>query len=139
MRAALALTVGVLVMGASGCTGDDEPSEDPASAPFSQETTLACLRNEGATIAGLRPSDQQRRALRDLAQGRTVEVRLGGTDIALAFAPDVAAADLLVELLTVPGNPYAINRRGNVVVLYERGGTDSVMLLDGCISARGSG
>ena len=35
----------------------------------------------------------------------------------MAFARDVAAAALLVELLSVPGSAYKVVRRGNVVVL----------------------
>ena len=133
MRAALALTVGVLVVGASGCTGDNDPTDDPASAPFSRKATLACLRSEGATIAEIRPSDRHRRALRDLAQGRTAEVRLDGTAVALAFARDVAAADLLVELLTVPDNPYEIIRRGNVVVLQRPAEEAGTSVVSGCL------
>ena len=122
MKVALALAVGVLALGTAGCTDDDTPttatqSENPAAVPFSRSETLACLRSEGATVDALRPSDQQRRALRDLAQGRAMEVHLDGAIIPVAFAHDVAAAELLVELLTVPDSAYEIVRRGNVVVL----------------------
>lgn len=123
MRLAVTLAVGLLALGAAGCTTDDDtpttaqPSENPAAAPFSRSEALACLRKEGTTVQALRPSDQQLRALRDLAQGRSILVHLDGTIIPMAFARDVAAAALLVELLSVPGSAYKVVRRGNVVVL----------------------
>ena len=124
MKIVVAATLAVLALAAPGCANDDSAmstgsDEDPASAPSRRAETLACLREHGATVTPLRPSDRELRALRDLAQGDSVEVRLDGATVAMAFAEDVGGAQLLVELLTVPDGAYEIVRSGNVVVLHR--------------------
>lgn len=119
VKAAVAVVAAALAIGTTGCLHDADTTEDPAARRYTRAETIACLRSNGATVNALSASDRHLRALRDLAQGRTVEVRRGETTTALAFASDVAGAALLVELLAVPGNPYQVTRRGNVVALYR--------------------
>ena len=137
MRAALALTVGVLALGTTGCTEGGSPTtetaERPAAAPYSRSKTLSCLRSEGATVDALRPANQQLRALRDLAQGRSFEVHVERSIFAIAFARDVAAAQLLVELVSVPGGSYDAVRSGNVVVLHQSEGSALNAALARCL------
>jgi hypothetical protein len=61
--------------------------------------------------------------LRDLAQRRAFEVRVGGDVVAVAFAPNVAGASLLVELLTLPDTHYEVVQRENVALLHRSAGT----------------
>jgi hypothetical protein len=115
-----------------GEMSDTEPL-DPAAVPFEQRQTLACLRGTGASVDRLAPSDQELRALRDLAQRKSFRIRASGRRVALAFGRDVAAAQLLEELLAVPRSSYTIVRRGNVVVLYRRGEPPALSSVARCL------
>jgi hypothetical protein len=132
------LALAWLAVGLTGCLGnkgpaDDAPSSDPAAALYSQAATEACLRDRGASIRRLRPLDAQLRALRDLAQHRSLEVHLDDALVGAGFAPDIAGAQLLVELLQVPSSPYAVVRRGNVVVLHEPTDDAAFQVVSACL------
>ena len=132
------LGLAVFAVALSGCLGAQEPTDgaaadDTAVAPHTQTETEACFRNRGASVQTLRPLDAQLRALRDLAQRRSVEVHLDGALMGAAFAPDVAGAELLVELLQVPNTQYEIARRGNVVVLYRPGDDSAFQVVSACL------
>jgi len=124
------LAVAALAVGLSGCFGDQKPADDastsdPWAAPYALAAAEACLRARGASVQPLRPRDAQLRALRDLAQRRSLEVHIDGALVGAAVAPDAAGAELLVELLQLPNSPYEIVRRGNVVVLRRPADADA--------------
>lgn len=132
------VAAGILAIGTGGC-GDNDSSlpatatESPAAAPFPRGKTLSCFRSRGATVEALRPADPQLRALRDLARGRAFDVRMERTMFAIAFTRDVAAADLLVELVTAPGGAYEPVSRGNVVLLHRSNGSGMDAALARCL------
>ena len=137
MRLGLALSA-ALAIALAGCAGDDSPrgdtvQADPASAPITRSAAEACLEAAGATLGELRASDARLRSLRDLAQGRSIEVRAEIGVVYLAFARDVARAELLAELLEVPGGPYKVQRTANVVVLYRPEASELLGTVSGCL------
>lgn len=139
MRRAALLLIALVAL-VAGCQAEDEKetspqaSSDPAAAPFELGQTLACLRRSGASVRRLEPADPELRALRDLAQRTSFRVRANGQEVGVAFGRDVASAQLLEELLTLPGSSYAVVRRGNVVVLYSRSESAALNVLADCVS-----
>jgi hypothetical protein len=86
----------------------------------SRRPVIACLVRAGGRVGPVVPADARLRALRDLAQKTSMQVRIRGVVVGLAFQPDAASAGLLAELLRVPRDPYHLNRRGTVIVLAPR-------------------
>jgi hypothetical protein len=123
--AAVTLVVVILVAGGLAAVAfgraDTAPRAERATAAvtYAMAPTRRCLVKLGAVVGRVRASDARLRALRDLAQRNSFQAMLGGRTVAMAFGRDVAAAQLLVELLTVPRDPYRLTRRANVVFLYR--------------------
>lgn len=105
-----------------------------AASPYSRLPTIACLKRRGATVADIGTNDPGLRGLRDLAQRRSVVVRFrDNARVGVAFLPNVAGAELLVELLTVPRAQYAVTSRGNVVIQYRNRDADALSSVVGCL------
>jgi hypothetical protein len=100
---------------------DTTPTNGPrggAGAPTPQRYSLAatrrCLDRAGLRVGPVEKTDSRLRALGDLAQRTSISVHADGKVIGVAFGD----AELLAELLAVPNDPYMIETRGNVVLLY---------------------
>jgi hypothetical protein len=114
--------------------GTAAPSRSAAMAPlFRRSAVTACLRRGGVTVGPVRPANSRFRALRDLAQRTSLEARLRGDAVALAFGQTEADAELLVELLRVPRDPYRLVRRRNVVFLQRPGTGPARTAVAGCL------
>lgn len=93
----------------------------PAASPYELPATVACLRQRGAKVRGVAGTDATLRSLRDLAQRTSRSVTLRGETAWLAVGGSVAEAQLLTDLLALPGQPYAVSRHGNAVVMRRVG------------------
>jgi hypothetical protein len=113
------------------------PAADSAGAAtqlsYSRTPTLACLRKKGAVVGRVVPVNNRMRALRDLAQKTSVQARVGKATIGLVFARSHSEAVLLVELLTVPRDPYLLERHDNVVVLSPKTARAARSSVIGCL------
>jgi hypothetical protein len=105
---------------------------------YSLGATTRCLEARGAVVEAIRPRDSRLRALRDLAQRTSQEARIGSKVVGLAFLPTAERAQLLVELLTVPRDPYRVERRTNVVLLARPRDRGAAAIVVGCLRG-GSG
>ena len=132
----------------SACGGDDggdrsaqarresiEAANDSRSTPpptHLLRPTLQCLERRRLSVDMRLPADPRLRALRDLAQKKSVVVHVGQARLGLAVTSGVSEAELLVELLSAPG-PYGILRRRNAVVVYRRGQRSEAVELTRCL------
>lgn len=135
--APLAVMIAVVLVASGGCSdradhGRTGPSGTTAQ-EYAREPTTGCLERGGAVVSDLRPSDPRLQALRDLAQRDSLEVTFGGQSVGLAFVPDAAAAELLVELLEVPDDPYRVTNDRNVVLMYKPSAAQAFRLATGCL------
>lgn len=109
----LPLAAAVIAGGiASGATGTTPPT-------YSLSATSKCLARHGAKVGPVKPRDSRLRALRDLAQRNSIEADFKAGRVGIAFSKSTDDAKLLVELLTVPKDPYRLVRRNNAVLLYK--------------------
>ena len=86
---------------------------------YSLAGTSRCLVRHKAKVGAVVPSDRRLRALRDLAQRNSIQAVFDTGRVGLAFSRSESQAKLLVELLTVPKDPYVLVRRANVVLMYK--------------------
>jgi hypothetical protein len=105
----------------------------PQDALYSLSGTARCLKSRGAIVAPIRPRNSRLRALRDLAQKTSREVRVVRKIVGVAFLPTAGRAELLVELLTVPKDPYRIQRRNNVVLVARPSDRSAAAFVLGCL------
>ena len=137
MKVLAAFVATVIMLGAAcGEDGDAPVAQSvvaPTASPYSRSKTVACLTTRGATVQKIRPTDPRLRAIRDVAQRQSVEIRLKDARLAVAFGRNIAEAQLLVELLTVPSDPYRIQRRGNVVILYRARDSRTFAIVARCL------
>lgn len=104
------------------------------AATYSLPRTRACLLRRGATMTTRRASDRWLRSLRDLAQKTSFGARVGRAVVGIAFTRGASHAELLVELLRAPANPYRIVRRGNAVVLVKPGARVALVTVTRCLT-----
>ena len=107
----------IFLVAACNPTSDDGPAETTATAVarrYAFEPTRRCLLEQGAVVSRLRADEGRLRELAAFAQKTSFEVRLDGRAVALAFGN----APLLAELLTVPDNPYKLEVRDNVLLMF---------------------
>ncbi|MCP9485243.1 MAG: hypothetical protein MSC30_05255 [Gaiellaceae bacterium MAG52_C11] len=109
---------------ATGTTTDPEPER-----PYALEPTRSCLNAAGAAVSPVRSTDPRLRALGDLAQRTSLEVRLDGRTLGLAFGD----ARLLESLLVVPDDPYRLEVRRNALLMYRPDARDAAAVLRGCL------
>lgn len=100
---------------------------------YSRRRTVHCLRERGAEVGTVRAWDDRRQALADLAQDNSVEVRRRGANVLMAFTESPAAAQFLVEALTVPDDPYRLEAQGSVVLLYRPGASGQARATESCL------
>lgn len=105
----------------------------PASARYVLEPTAACLDARGAAVAPVRPRDDRLRALGDLAQRNSREVFVDGQLVGVAFVASEPDAELLADLLRVPGNPYRITIEENVVLVYQPAAAPALPTVVNCL------
>lgn len=147
-RASRGALVLVLVLGAAatsllaGC-GDRQSARTPtepqaaaastesrrASAGYALEATRKCLEQRGLAVSPIRPTDARLRALRDLAQHTSLQVRLRGKTVGLALGD----ARLLAELLRVPDDPYLVDVRRNAVLMYRPSARAEARVVQTCL------
>ncbi len=104
-----------------------EPRKNPAR--YALGPTRSCLEERGAAVSPIRPADPQLRALRDLAQRTSLEVRFRGETVGLAFGD----AKLLAELLRVPDDPYLVDVRRNAVLMYRPSARAEARVVQSCL------
>lgn len=110
----------LLIVATAGCntTSDGDPAGTTTATPTPRQyvfgPTRRCLLEKGARVSPLRAEGGRLRELAAFAQKTSYEVRLDGHTVALAFGN----AGLLAELLTVPDNPYRLEVRGNVLLMF---------------------
>src|SRR6266540_3472901 len=122
MRAALvsAVVLASVAAGSGGASPSATKNTRVVSAPhFSLEATSRCLVRRDAKVGRVLPSDQRLRALRDLAQRTSIQVKLPTGLVGIAFSKTASDARLLAELLVVPKDPYRIAVRGNALLMYK--------------------
>ncbi len=109
--------------------------QPPTAHPWSPSYVRTCLRAHGATLGAV-PRDSVRFSfLHDLAQQNSFLARVRSSRVGVAVTPSVANAELLVELLSMPGNSFVIERRDNVVLLAPRASTTALRVALDCVSA----
>jgi hypothetical protein len=89
------------------------------STPYARAASTRCLNAHGAKTSKIRRLDASRRSLADLAQHTSLEIRRTQASVLLAFTPGPSEAKLLVELLTMPSNPYRLQVRRNVLLMFR--------------------
>lgn len=94
------------------------PSDDP-DLSYSRQRTVACLQKKGARVGIVRGWDERRTAFADLAQANSVEVSRKSRNVLMAFTDSPEAAAFLVDTLRVPDDPYRLEAKGSVVLLYR--------------------
>jgi hypothetical protein len=119
----------------AGCTESRTPSADSGSTTahtvegsrstptakvlYALEPTRQCLESRGAITSEVHPADERFQALRDLAQRNSMQATVGDETVGMAFAASDSDSQLLMDLLTVPGDPYRIITNKNVVLVYR--------------------
>ena len=104
---------------ATGLTVTSAKAIKPAPAPlppYRLAPTRRCLRAAGFAVTPVRSNDPRLRALGDLAQRSSFELRSGKQTIGLAFGD----TRLLLSLLRVPRDPYRLEARRNALLMYRR-------------------
>ena len=71
-------------------------------------------------MTSVKPTNLRLRALRDIAQKTSAEVKIRGATVALAFGHSTSDGALLYELLQIPNDPLHLDRRRNVVLLSPK-------------------
>jgi hypothetical protein len=102
----------------------------PAEVPFRLGPTRRCLRSAGFEVSGVRSANPRIRALGDLAQQTSLELRLDGQVVGLALGD----ARLLAQLLAVPNDPYRLEVRRNAVLLFSPRARAEAELARACLS-----
>jgi hypothetical protein len=97
--------------------------------PYSLAATRRCLRGAGFAVSKVRSQDPRLRALGDLAQRTSLELRRGGQTLGVAFGD----TQLLADLLRVPDDPYRLEVRRNALLMYPPSARAAAALLRGCL------
>lgn len=116
---------------AQGATGPVTETTTAAvpERPYALAPTRSCLLAAGAAVSPVRATDPRLRALGDLAQRTSLEVRLDGRTLGVAFGDAV----LLESLLRVPDDPYTLEVRRNALLMYRRDAREAAGILRGCL------
>jgi hypothetical protein len=106
-----------------------------AKAPYLRTATTACLIRRGAVVGRVRPTNARLRALRDLAQKNSMQVRFRGATVGIAFGRSTNDAGLLFELLQVPKDPLRLEQLRNAVLLSPKRSTAARSAVLRCLQA----
>jgi hypothetical protein len=117
----------VLAIGTAGATA--------ASTPYARQPTVACLERHGGVVSHVRATNRRVRALRDLAQKTSFQVRLGNAVVAIAITRSQSDASFLFELLQVPKDPLVLGRQRNAVLLSPHRPASARRIVLGCLRA----
>jgi hypothetical protein len=141
-----ALLIAAFAVGCSGgsssssASPDETVAEPPTTQPSTTDSTVPerryslvrtrrCLEDAGFPVGPVGKANPRLQALGDLAQRTSLAVRSGGEVVGLAFGD----AGLLAQLLAVPNDPYTIETRGNVLLLYRPVARRQASLVRGCL------
>ena len=114
----------------TGTTTQGTTTTGPRPArPYALAPTRSCLHTAGAAVSPVRSTDPRLQALGDLAQRTSLEVRLDGDTMGLAFGD----TRLLESLLRVPDDPYRLEVRRNALLMYEPAARDAAAVVRGCL------
>lgn len=105
------------------------PRPAPAPAAYELAPTRSCLLTAGFAVSTVRTKDPRLRALGDLAQKSSFELRSGGHTVGLAFGD----TRLLLSLLRVPNDPYRLETRRNALLMYRPSARDEAAVVRGCL------
>ena len=100
---------------AAASTTADTQASTSAARTYALAATRRCLVKAGFRVGPIGKPNPRLQALGDLAQKTSLAARSGGQVVGLAFGD----AQFLAELLVVPHDPYKIETRSNVVLLYR--------------------
>jgi hypothetical protein len=129
LAASAAAALSLLFLGAAAADG----ASDGTPTPYALQRTVTCLKHRGAVVGRIIPTNRRLRALRDLAQKTSVQARLRGVVIGLAFARSTSSAGLLFELLTVPRDPLRLEQQRNVILLSPKTARTAHATVVGCL------
>ena len=115
----------------AGETGGTVPSPR-AARPYALGPTRRCLRSGGFAVSRVTSADPRLRALGDLAQRTSLEVRREGRTLGLALGD----AHLLESLLRVPNDAYRLEVRRNALLMFRPGDRGLATLVRGCLRPR---
>jgi hypothetical protein len=115
-------------------SGSTEAGQSAGVQSYGKARTVSCLRGKGAVVTPVTPANRRLRALRDLAQKTSWQAKLGADIVGVAISRSADDAGLLVELLRVPRDPYRIERRNNVVLLYSPASSPLAQVVRGCLA-----
>ena len=101
----------------------------PKPPPYSLAATRRCLEGAGFAVSKVRSPDPRLRALGDLAQQTSLELRRGARTLGVAFGD----TQLLLGLLRVPNDPYRLEVRRNALLMYRPSARAAAVLLRGCL------
>ena len=121
----------VLVLGLGAAAAQGAPKG--TQTPYAEQATVACLKHRGAVVGRIIPTNRRHRAMRDLAQKTSVQAKLRGVVIGLAFSRSTSSAGLLFELLTVPRDPLRLEQQRNVILLSPKTATRARATVVGCL------
>ena len=97
--------------------------------PFALAPTRRCLSSKGAEVSVIRSANSRLRALGDLAQRTSISVVLDGRILGLAFGD----ARLLESLMRVPDDPYLLEVRRNVLLMFRPSAGTQAKVIRGCL------
>jgi len=86
----------------------------PPPPPYQLAPTRRCLRAAGFVVTAVRSTDPRLRALGDLAQRTSLELRVNRRTLGLAFGD----TRLLLSLMRVPDDPHRLEARRNALLMY---------------------
>jgi hypothetical protein len=129
-RAGAALAAASLCAPAAAAGGSGHWIED---APYAVGATAACLKQRGGVVGRVQPTNRGLRTLRDIAQKNSIQVRVRGVVVGLAFGNSTSAAALLSELLRDPNIQLQVDQLRNVVVLSPRSAVAVRSTVFGCL------
>jgi hypothetical protein len=125
-----AVTAGTVTM--STGTGSTHPATShpaPPRRPYALAPTRACLKDAGFAVSKVRSTNPRLRALGDLAQRTSLELRLDGQALGLAFAN----ATLLADLLRVPDDPFRLEVHRNALLMYRPSARTQAHIVIDCL------
>ena len=115
----------------TGAGSTRPPASHPATPrrPYALAPTRACLKDAGFAVSKVRSTNPSLRALGDLAQRTSLELRLDGQALGLAFAN----ATLLADLLRVPDDPFRLEVHRNALLMYRPSARTQAHIVIDCL------